>query len=124
MKLSDDYREIILEEAGYVADYEDLKQKLLSAKAPDGSSRPSYAVYEVQYDLEGEGHREVITFISYVDETTTRVKSRMIFASSLETLKDALSGIYVHVQATDLDTLRWAHVLNKASNGKIPDTDA
>lgn len=73
MKLSDDYREIILEEAGYVADYEDLKQKLLSAKAPDGSSRPSYAVYEVQYDLEGEGHRWVQLPGYHGGDTLTRI---------------------------------------------------
>ena len=66
----------MLDEAGYEADYEVFKEKLLSAKGSNGKSRPSYAVYDVSFDLEGEGHRWEQRPGSHGGDTLTRIGRR------------------------------------------------
>ena len=60
-KLSDDYKEIVVEEESSNGDWEQFQNKLLTAKASykgkEGKG-PRYAVYDFQYELEGgEGTR-------------------------------------------------------------------
>lgn len=42
----------------------------------------------------------------------------MIYASSRETLKNALTGIAVSIQANDPGELEWAELLKEASKGR------
>lgn len=46
------------------------------------------------------------------------MKSRMTYASSRETLKNALNGIAMNWQANDEGELEWADLLKEASKGK------
>ena len=47
-------------EIGKEADYNVFREKLIAAKEKNGKSRPSYAVYDVEFELEGgEGKRSV-----------------------------------------------------------------
>lgn len=60
-KLSDDYKEVVVEEASTDPDWENFQNKLLNAKSAwkgkEGKG-PRYAVYDFQYELEGgEGLR-------------------------------------------------------------------
>lgn len=60
-KLSDDYKEIVVEDKSADADWETFQQKLLNAKSSykgkEGKG-PRYAVYDFEYELEsGEGKR-------------------------------------------------------------------
>ena len=60
-KLSDDYKEIVVEDTSSNADWEAFQNKLMSAKSgykgKEGKG-PRYAVYDFQYELEGgEGIR-------------------------------------------------------------------
>lgn len=60
-KLSDDYKEIVVEEESNDPDWEKFQNKLLNAKSPyrgkEGKG-PRYAVYDFQYELDGgEGTR-------------------------------------------------------------------
>ena len=69
-KISDDWREIVVEETSKDSDYSTFREKLLNAKSKDKKGKEGmggrYAVYDVQYDLEsGEGTRNKITFISW-----------------------------------------------------------
>ncbi|MCJ1374591.1 cofilin [Loxospora ochrophaea] len=62
-KLSDDYKEIVVEETSADGDWEAFQSKLMSAKAgykgKEGKG-PRYAVYDFDYELEaGEGKRQV-----------------------------------------------------------------
>lgn len=57
-KISDDMKEIVVDEVGSETDYDLFREKLQNAKDGSGKSRPSYAVYDVAFDLDGgEGHR-------------------------------------------------------------------
>jgi Cofilin/tropomyosin-type actin-binding protein len=47
------------------------------------------------------------------------VQSRMVYASSRETLKNALNGIAMNWQANDPGELEWADLLKEASKGKV-----
>ena len=60
-KLSDDYKEIVVEESSSDGDWETFQSKLMNAKASykgkEGKG-PRYAVYDFEYELEaGEGKR-------------------------------------------------------------------
>ena len=60
-KLSDDYKEIVVEDKSDEADWETFQSKLMNAKASykgkEGKG-PRYAVYDFEYELEaGEGKR-------------------------------------------------------------------
>jgi cofilin len=69
-KLSDDLKEIEVESTSPSADYEEFREKLMSAKSKDkrGNVVPGarYAVYDFQKELEGEGTRNKITFITWI----------------------------------------------------------
>lgn len=60
-KLSDDYKEIVVEEKSGDADYEVFRDKLVNAKSTyrgKESKGPRYAVYDFEYELaSGEGKR-------------------------------------------------------------------
>lgn len=118
-KISDDQKEIVVDEVGSEPDYEVFREKLLEKKEKSGKDRPSYAIYDVAFELEGgEGKRSKITFITYINQDNTGVKSRMVYASSRETLKNALNGIAMNWQANDPSELEWADLLKEASKGK------
>jgi len=60
-KLSDDYKEIVVEDSSSDPDWETFQNKLMNAKAGHKGKvgkGPRYAVYDFQYELEGgEGTR-------------------------------------------------------------------
>lgn len=60
-RLSDDYKEIIVEDTSTDDNWENFQEKLLNAKASHKGKEgkgPRYAVYDFQYELEGgEGTR-------------------------------------------------------------------
>ena len=64
-KISDTWKEIVVEETSTVDDYDAFREKLLAAKSKgkDGKEGvgPRYAVYDVEYDAPGgEGKRYVL----------------------------------------------------------------
>lgn len=60
-KLSDDYKEIVVEDASTETDWEPFRNKLMGAKAAHNRKEgkgPRYAVYDFQWDMDGgEGTR-------------------------------------------------------------------
>lgn len=60
-KLSDDYKEIVVEDFSEDGDWEVFQGKLLNAKSSHRGKEgkgPRYAIYDFQYELEGgEGTR-------------------------------------------------------------------
>jgi cofilin len=67
-KISDDMKEIVVDEVSKETDYDVFREKLQNAKEKNGKSRPSYAVYDVAFDLDGgEGHRYTRRSHSEVD---------------------------------------------------------
>ncbi|KAL9577601.1 MAG: hypothetical protein Q9212_006260 [Teloschistes hypoglaucus] len=121
-KLSDDYKEIVVEETSSDPDWDTFQNKILNAKASykgkEGKG-PRYAVYDFQYELEaGEGTRNKIVFISWSPDEGTLVFPRMTYASSKEALKNALNGIGAEVQANNEDEIEYATILKDISKGK------
>jgi cofilin len=57
-KISDDQKEIVVDEIGSETDYDVFREKLVAKKEGTGKDRPSYAIYDVEFELEGgEGKR-------------------------------------------------------------------
>ncbi|KAL1608945.1 hypothetical protein SLS59_002137 [Nothophoma quercina] len=72
-KISDDWKEIVVEETSKDADWSVFREKLLDAKSKDRKGKEGiggrYAVFDVEYELEsGEGTRSKITFISWTPD--------------------------------------------------------
>lgn len=63
-KLSDDYKEIVVEDDSSDGNWDHFQEKLLNAKAGHKGKEgkgPRYAVYDFQYELDGgEGTRYVV----------------------------------------------------------------
>lgn len=121
-KLSDDYKEVVVEDKGTDPDWEKFQSKLMNArsgyKGKEGKG-PRYAVYDVDYELEGgEGKRSKITFISWSPDEGTLVFPRMTYASSKEALKNALNGIAAEVQANRDDEIEYDTILRDITRGK------
>ncbi|KKY28456.1 putative cofilin [Phaeomoniella chlamydospora] len=118
-KIADDQKTIVVDETGTDPDYNTFREKLLEKKDKIGKSRPSYAIYDVEFELaEGEGKRSKIAFITFINQDETAVKSRMIYASSAQPLKDALNGVAMYIQANDPGELEWADILKEATKGR------
>ncbi|KAI1655843.1 hypothetical protein F4813DRAFT_366515 [Daldinia decipiens] len=120
-KLSDNNREIIVEEASEDKDWETFREKLLNAttKTKSGavSKGPRYAVYDFEYNLaSGEGSRNKITFIAWSPDDAN-VMAKMVYASSKEALKRSLTGIAIELQANDQDDIEFDTVLKVVSKG-------
>ncbi|KAL2050890.1 hypothetical protein ABVK25_008788 [Lepraria finkii] len=120
-KLSDDYKEIVVEDSSSDSDWESFQNKLLSAKAPHKGKEgkgPRYAVYDFEWEMEsGEGKRKKIVFISWSPDEGTLVFPRMTYASSKESLKNALTGLGAEVQANRDDEIEYETILKDISKG-------
>ncbi|KAL8700009.1 MAG: hypothetical protein Q9201_005674 [Fulgogasparrea decipioides] len=128
-KLSDDYKEIVVEDSSTDADWDSFRDKLKNAKAAykgkEGAG-PRYAVYDFEYDLgAGEGTRYVGTSLKrgrlgYGSEESRSADAapRMTYASSKDALKKALNGIGAEVQANNEEEIEYSAILKDVSKGK------
>ncbi|KAI9874950.1 MAG: cofilin [Pleopsidium flavum] len=119
-KLSDNYKEVVVEETSQDPDWEVFRKKLISAKAmhkgKEGSG-PRYAVYDFNYELSGgEGKRSKVTFIAWTPDDALMIP-KFTYTSSKDALKRALTGIAVDIQANGEDQIEYDEVLNKVSRG-------
>ncbi|KAB5585970.1 cofilin/tropomyosin-type actin-binding protein [Coniochaeta sp. 2T2.1] len=120
-KLSDDNKQIVVDEASDDKDWENFREKLINATTKSKSGQvgkgPRYAVYDVEYQLaSGEGVRNKITFIAWSPDDAG-VMAKMVYASSKEALKRALTGIATELQANDGDDIEFDSVLKTVSKG-------
>lgn len=124
-KISDDWKEIVVEETSTDPDYSKFREKLVTAqsKSKRGDSAPlgvggRYAVFDVEYDAaEGEGKRSKITFISWVPDDAPQYP-RMMYSSSKDALKRALNGLAADIQANDADDIEHDSVVSRVSKGR------
>ncbi|KAL1608099.1 hypothetical protein SLS60_003038 [Paraconiothyrium brasiliense] len=121
-KISDDWKEIVVEETSKEADWSVFREKLINAKSKDKKGKEGiggrYAVYDVSYELEsGEGTRSKITFISWCPDDAPQYP-RMMYSSSKEAIKRALNGLAADIQANDADDIEWESILNRVSKGR------
>ncbi|RMJ17418.1 hypothetical protein BHE90_009725 [Fusarium euwallaceae] len=116
-KISDDERNVVVDEVSPDKDYELFLSRLSSATDPKGKPTPRYAAYDVEYDLGDEGKRVSTVFIAWVPAGTS-IKSRMLYASTKEQLHKALN-IGVSIHADDLDDIEWHSVVKRVSRGRV-----
>ncbi|RDW95327.1 hypothetical protein BP5796_01090 [Coleophoma crateriformis] len=120
-KLSDDYKEIVVEESSEDGDWDNFREKLVTAQSKSKTGKlgkgPRYAVYDFNYDLaSGEGQRSKITFIAWSPDDAG-IQPKMVYASSKDALKRALTGLATEFQANDEDDIEYQSVLNRVSKG-------
>ncbi|CAI7596020.1 unnamed protein product [Penicillium manginii] len=130
-KISDDMKQIVVEEKSESPDYEVFREKLASSRDSNDKPAPRYATYDVEYDLGGgEGKRRMrttpadtignyrskIIFISWVPQEAPTRQS-MVYASTREVLKNALN-VANSIHADDLSEIEWSTILAEASGGK------
>ncbi|KAK7184265.1 hypothetical protein DPSP01_002741 [Paraphaeosphaeria sporulosa] len=121
-KISDDWKEIVVEETSKEDDWSAFREKLINAKSKDKKGKEGiggrYAVYDVSYELEsGEGTRSKITFISWCPDDAPQYP-RMMYSSSKEAIKRALNGLAADIQANDADDIEWDSILTRVSKGR------
>ncbi|KAK7332513.1 hypothetical protein VNO80_29266 [Phaseolus coccineus] len=93
-KIEEQQKQVIVEKLGEPNQgYEDFASSL-----PADECR--YAVYDFEYMTEGNVPKSRIFFIAWSPDTS-RVRSKMIYASSKDRFKRELDGIQVELQATD-----------------------
>jgi len=121
-KISDDWKEIVVEETSKESEWADFREKLLNAKSKDRKGKEGiggrYAVFDVQYELEsGEGTRNKITFISWCPDDAPQYP-RMMYSTSKEAIKRALNGLAADIQANDADDIEFENVISRVSKGR------
>jgi hypothetical protein len=120
-KLSDDYKTIEVEEASADKDWDNFREKLINATSKSKSGAvgkgPRYAVYDFEYNLaSGDGVRNKLTFIAWSPDDAG-IQPKMVYASSKEALKRALTGIATELQANDADDIEHDTILKTISKG-------
>ncbi|GBB92897.1 hypothetical protein RclHR1_20770003 [Rhizophagus clarus] len=105
-KLDDSYKTIVLEKAVEKATYDDFISELTS-------NGPRYAVYDFNYEKPGEGLRSKIAFYSWIPDDS-KVKDKMLYASSKDAIRKRLVGVAIEIQGTDLSEVSYETVLEKA----------
>ncbi|KAK2772111.1 hypothetical protein FQN52_005692 [Onygenales sp. PD_12] len=115
-KISDDKKDIVVEDSSTDTDYEAFRKQLSETKDSKGKPAPRYAVYDCEFDLGGEGIRNKIIFISWVPSGTPTFSS-MIYATTRETLKNALNP-HTSIHADDNDELEWKNLYDAGMTGK------
>jgi len=121
-KISEDWKEIVVEETSTNPDYAAFREKLISAKSKNKKGEEGiggrYAVFDVEYEAEGgAGMRSKITFISWVPDDAPQYP-RMMYSTSKDALKRALNGIAADIQANDADDIEHDSVIARASKGR------
>ncbi|OQO04565.1 hypothetical protein B0A48_09487 [Cryoendolithus antarcticus] len=133
--LSDDYKEIVVEETSTDPDYSKFREKLVSAKSKDKKGKEQigarYAVFDVEFDAEGgAGLRNKIMFLSWVPDEAglgfvkvielifAFTQPRMMYSTSKEALKRSLNGIAVDIQANDADDIEHENIISRVRKGR------
>jgi cofilin len=115
-KITDDKKRVVVEESSGDKDWEVFRSKLSDAKDAAGNPAPRFAVYDVEYEIPGEGIRNKIIFISWVPESTpTRLS--MLYASTREVLKNAVN-VVSSIHADSPADIEWKVVLADVSKGQ------
>ncbi|XVF52876.1 hypothetical protein PTKIN_Ptkin05aG0053800 [Pterospermum kingtungense] len=93
-KIEEKIQQVVVEKVGVPGEsYEDL-----SASLPANECR--YAVYDFDFTTDENCQKSKIFFIAWSPDTS-RVRSKMLYASSKDRFRRELDGVQVELQATD-----------------------
>jgi len=105
-QLSKDKTQIEVEKTSDSQSYDDFVADL-----PATACR--WAVYDFEFE-QGEGKRNKLCFFAWSPEEA-KVKDKMLFASSKDSLRKSLVGIGAEVQGTDFSEVAYETVLEKCT---------
>lgn len=106
-KLNDDNTSIVIEKKVESAD----KYDNFLGELPEDDCR--YAVYDFEFEKSpGEGIRNKICFVVWVPDTS-KVRQKMLYASSKDAIRKKLAGVATEIQATDMSEVSHEAVLDK-----------
>ena len=108
-KITDDKKSIVIEEKGA----KDASFDEFTSKLPEGSCR--YAVLDVEINTKAGATANKLIFVAWSDDNAS-IKPKMLYASSKDALKKALTGINEEYQATDRSDLDLAEIKKKAGS--------
>jgi len=106
-KLSDNFKEIVVDEGSVIEKNAPDAWKRFTSSLPETECR--YAIYDVEMSIDlgpgiPAGVRTKLTFISWAPEKS-KIRSRMVSASSKDALKRKFDGVQVEWQLTAADEL-------------------
>jgi len=105
LTMSSNLSEVIVEKtAGPSANYDDFLRDL-----PKDDCR--YAIYDFEYTKDG-GQRNKIVFAVWCPESS-KIKPKMLYTSTKDSLKKKLVGLAVEIQATDSSEISREAVMEK-----------
>ncbi|KAK8518427.1 hypothetical protein V6N13_027903 [Hibiscus sabdariffa] len=106
-KIEDATQQVVVEKLGAPNDkYEDL-----IASMPASECR--YAVFDLDFTTNENCQKSKIIFIAWSPDTS-RVRSKMVYASSKDRFRKELDGVQVELQATDLSEMSYDIVKERA----------
>ncbi|XVF10619.1 hypothetical protein REPUB_Repub07fG0198300 [Reevesia pubescens] len=106
-KIEEKIQQVVVEKLGEPSDsYEDL-----SASLPPNDCR--YAVYDFDFTTNENCQKSKFFFIAWSPDTS-RVRSKMLYASSKDRFRRELDGVQVELQATDPSEMSFHIVKGRA----------
>jgi len=120
-KLSSNFQEIVVDEGSVIKKGEEDAWKKFTSALPETECR--YAIYDVEMKIDlGQGipagTRTKLTFITWSPEKS-KIRQRMVSASSKDALKKKLDGVQVEWQLTGADELEASDRIDDLST--LPD---
>ncbi|KAB8201786.1 hypothetical protein BDV34DRAFT_202044 [Aspergillus parasiticus] len=107
-KMSADYKEIVVDKTGSIdSTYDNFMEDLSEHDC-------RWVVYDFVPKLDEDSQRRKLVFISWCPDDA-RIKSKMMQASSKDTLRRKLIGIGLEISGTDFNEISYETVLEKAS---------
>lgn len=113
-RISDDMKEIITEGKGEKKDTPNEYETFLESLPAD---EPRYVVYDFHYQLADGGQRDDVIMISWCPDTT-KVKKKMLHASSKDALVKKLQYGGKPFQATEVSDITKEVVMETLKKGK------
>ncbi|KAG0207440.1 cofilin [Mortierella sp. GBA30] len=105
-KLAEDNKSIVVAKQATTGTYDEFLTEL-----PANDCR--WAVYDFDYKI-ADGDRNKIVFYSWSPEDS-KIKAKMLYASSKDALRRSLNGVAIEIQGTDLAEVAHETVLEKAT---------
>ncbi|ESR57088.1 actin-depolymerizing factor 6 [Citrus sinensis] len=107
-KIDEKKKEVVVEKTGGPAEsYEDF-----AAALPENDCR--YAVYDFDYVTSENCQKSKIFFIAW-SPSTSRIRAKMLYATSKDRFRRELDGIHYEIQATDPTEMDLEELRNRAN---------
>ncbi|KAL6527689.1 hypothetical protein OROMI_029500 [Orobanche minor] len=106
-KIDEEKNEVVVEKTGGPAEsYDDFSESL-----PENDCR--YAIYDFDFVTSENCRKSKIFFFAW-SPATSRVRAKVLYATSKHSIKSALYGVHYEIQATDRTEMELAVITDRA----------